>query len=252
MTGVNLDVEATREQRYPKFDPGTPSTIRLGAICCSRRWAGVLRIEAGNRYVDANSNKANVPCVSAVDLVNESDSAARLRGAVNDLVSTGVNCVLVLCDGYANRSRSERLFIVEDHVNWTGDNPLIGIRDSEHGVPFLDMSAPYDHSIQTVLHRAAIKAGVAVTKGVAIDAPPERLYAMSDPVTVAHGMVTSLAHPVIAARHAGLTVGAVAWLQVEPDSTVGTETAAKGLEFKDLSDFWKSAVELLAADSGVL
>jgi inosine/guanosine/xanthosine phosphorylase family protein len=58
------------------------------------------------------------------------------------------------------------LMIVEDHINFSGRNPLIGPNDDSIGPRFPDMSHAYDPALRTKLEAAAARAGVAVAKGV--------------------------------------------------------------------------------------
>ena len=58
------------------------------------------------------------------------------------------------------------LMIVSDHINMSGQNPLIGPNDSKIGPRFPDMSRAYDPQLRAQLRAAAQRAGVAVTEGV--------------------------------------------------------------------------------------
>jgi inosine/guanosine/xanthosine phosphorylase family protein len=58
------------------------------------------------------------------------------------------------------------LMIIEDHINFSGQNPLIGPNDPKIGPRFFDMSRAYDPELRGLLKKAAVDAGVAVTSGV--------------------------------------------------------------------------------------
>ncbi|HXC54171.1 MAG TPA: purine-nucleoside phosphorylase [Rhizomicrobium sp.] len=58
------------------------------------------------------------------------------------------------------------LMIVEDHINFSGQNPLIGVNDERFGPRFFDMSQAYDSNLRRRLEDAARATGVAVSKGV--------------------------------------------------------------------------------------
>ena len=58
------------------------------------------------------------------------------------------------------------LMIVSDHINMSGQNPLIGPNDPKIGPRFPDMSRAYDSQLRSQLRAAAQRAGVAVTEGV--------------------------------------------------------------------------------------
>ncbi len=58
------------------------------------------------------------------------------------------------------------LMIVEDHINLSGTNPLIGPNDDDIGPRFPDMTAAYDPQLRALLAAAAREAGVEVKSGV--------------------------------------------------------------------------------------
>jgi inosine/guanosine/xanthosine phosphorylase family protein len=60
------------------------------------------------------------------------------------------------------------LMIIEDHINFSGQNPLIGPNDERIGPRFFDMTNAYDADLRARLKSAADKAGVAVKSGVYI------------------------------------------------------------------------------------
>lgn len=58
------------------------------------------------------------------------------------------------------------LMMITDHINLTGDNPLMGPNDNELGVRFVDMSDVYNKEYQALIEQAAEKQGVALQSGV--------------------------------------------------------------------------------------
>jgi inosine/guanosine/xanthosine phosphorylase family protein len=58
------------------------------------------------------------------------------------------------------------LMIIEDHINASGFNPLVGPNDDGIGPRFPDMTDAYDPALRAKLESAAQTAGVAVKKGV--------------------------------------------------------------------------------------
>lgn len=58
------------------------------------------------------------------------------------------------------------LMLITDHINNTGQNPLIGKNISEHGVRFPDMSTAYDRNLQKIAKQAAEKMDLKLKEGV--------------------------------------------------------------------------------------
>jgi inosine/guanosine/xanthosine phosphorylase family protein len=58
------------------------------------------------------------------------------------------------------------LMLVEDHINFSGQNPLVGPNDESFGPRFPDMSHAYDSGLRAQFAAAAAKAGVTLERGV--------------------------------------------------------------------------------------
>lgn len=58
------------------------------------------------------------------------------------------------------------IMIIKDHINLTGKNPLTGPNDDTLGLRFPDMTEVYDKKLADLAEKAALKAGVSITKGV--------------------------------------------------------------------------------------
>lgn len=122
------------------------------------------------------------------------------------------------------------LMLISDHLNMTGDNPLIGINHPELGVRFPDMSEAYSRAYRALAKRIA--AQLAEERGQAIRLQ-EGVYAgISGPNYLPPAELTMLARlggdaigmstvgEVIAARHAGLRVLGISCIT---DMAIGEE-----------------------------
>jgi purine-nucleoside phosphorylase len=60
------------------------------------------------------------------------------------------------------------LMIIDDHINFLGTNPLVGINDDRFGPRFPDMSEVYSARLRTIADAAAKAKGVPVSHGIYI------------------------------------------------------------------------------------
>jgi purine-nucleoside phosphorylase len=143
--------------------------------------------------------------------------AEEVAFGVRVLCGLGVKALLVTnaAGGINAAYGAGDLVRITDHLNLTGQNPLIGPNDERLGPRFPDMSAPYDPRLGALLDEAARTAGVPLRQGVyagvlgpSYETPAEirMLRALGADLV---GMST--VHEVIAARHqrvpvAGLSV----------------------------------------------
>ena len=80
----------------------------------------------------------------------------------------GVNTLLVsnACGGLNTNYRSGDIMLIKDHINFLGDNPLIGPNDDELGPRFPDMSEPYTERLLELAETVALEKGIKMHKGV--------------------------------------------------------------------------------------
>jgi purine-nucleoside phosphorylase len=102
------------------------------------------------------------------------------------------------------------LMVIEDHINFMGDNPMIGPNEETLGLRFFDMTEAYDPDLRTIAEKACWSAGVPVRKGVYIafhgpsyETPAEIKMARA---LGADAVGMSTVPEVIAARHLGMRV----------------------------------------------
>lgn len=102
------------------------------------------------------------------------------------------------------------LMLITDHINLTGENPLVGPNEEALGIRFPDMSGVYDLSLRHLAAEVAasrdlpLKEGVyAGLKGPSLETPAEiRFLGVIGAQAVGMSTVTE----VIAAKHAGMDV----------------------------------------------
>jgi purine-nucleoside phosphorylase len=57
------------------------------------------------------------------------------------------------------------IVVIDDHINLTGLNPLIGVSDERFGIRFPDMSMPYDEKLKDLVYTAANEEGLTLKSG---------------------------------------------------------------------------------------
>ena len=62
--------------------------------------------------------------------------------------------------------RKGDLVVIEDHINLTGVNPLVGPNDERLGTRFPDLIEPYDQGLQKLALQAALEANIVAYRGV--------------------------------------------------------------------------------------
>jgi purine-nucleoside phosphorylase len=144
----------------------------------------------------------------------------------------GVKAVVMTnaCGGMNRSFEAGDLMVISDHLNMTGDNPLIGPNHSELGVRFPDMSEAYNREYRSLALKLAEEirgeAGepLRLQQGVyaGITGPtymtPSELTMLARVGADAIGMST--VGEVIAARHAGLKVLGISCIT---DMAIGEE-----------------------------
>jgi len=116
------------------------------------------------------------------------------------------------------------LVLLDDHINFMGDSPLIGPNLDELGPRFPDMSAPYDADLHHTAVAVAIEERIPLRRGVYVAVPGPQLETRAEyRILRAMGadvVGMSTVPEVIAARHMDMRVLAIAVItdQCLPDA----------------------------------
>ncbi len=138
--------------------------------------------------------------------------AARLAVPVRTLRLMGVERLIIT--NAAGSLRKEcgpgSLMVITDHINLSGQNPLVGPNDERFGERFFDMSEAYDAELRTRLAAAAEAEGILLEKGVYVQVTgpnfetPAEIRMLARMGADAVGMST--VPECLVARHAGMRV----------------------------------------------
>jgi purine-nucleoside phosphorylase len=114
-----------------------------------------------------------------------------------------------------------------DHINLTGQNPLIGPHDDRLGLRFPDMSDAYEGSVQAICQSCFDNAGIPLQRGIyvgitgpSLETSAERRF-MRQLGGDAVGMSTVM--EVIAAKQAGFEVAGLSAITNKADGGVGQQ-----------------------------
>lgn len=133
------------------------------------------------------------------------------------------------------------LMIITDHINFMGDNPLIGKNYEEFGPRFPDMSNAYDKELVDLTEKCAQKLDIKVQKGVyaAVSGPTYETPAELRMLTIIGGDAVGMSTvpEVIVAKHMGMKVAGISCItdmalpdNLEPlDHEKVVETANKAM-----------------------
>jgi purine-nucleoside phosphorylase len=146
----------------------------------------------------------------------EGHAASDIALPVRVLADLGVHTLLVTnaAGGLNPTFSAGDLMVIEDHINFTGANPLVGENDPELGPRFPDMSAAYDPALRDLARAASREEGIPLRSGVYVGVlgpsyeTPAEVDMLSRWGADAVGMSTVT--EVIAARHRGLRVLGIA------------------------------------------
>lgn len=173
------------------------------------------------------------------------ESPVRRAAGLREMFTAGVTTVLLVDRAIPVRpdwAISGALFaLVADHINLTGDNPLVGANADEWGPRFPDLTDAWDPRLRSLLREGAVRSGFELREGVlagvsdmARTSAELAMFRMVGADMAGDGFV----HEAIVARHAGRRVAGLAVL------ATGTELPGESAASRELV---REAISVLAA-----
>ncbi len=115
--------------------------------------------------------------------------------------------------------------IILDHVNLSGDNPLIGENDGSFGVRFPDMLNLYDSELVQRIKRASLKTEACLNKGLLLVPLKVEQRTKLEEEVVDKGNITAISKDIyagaITAKHAGCKSAGVVFFREDLDINIG-------------------------------
>lgn len=152
LSGLAERIEESTRISYediPHFPKATvdhhPGELVLGALACKPAVALSGRF---HYYEGYSLNQVTFPIRVAKALGIEVLVVSNAAGGMNPQFSAG------------------NLMVITDHVNFIGDNPLIGPNDDALGPRFPDMSEPYARDLIELAESVALAKGIKLQRGV--------------------------------------------------------------------------------------
>ncbi|QUH26589.1 purine-nucleoside phosphorylase [Serpentinicella alkaliphila] len=131
---------------------------------------------------------------------------------VRVMKALGIEHIIITnaCGGLNSKLYPGALMIINDHINFTGDNPLIGRNYEEFGPRFPDMSTAYNKDLIKLAHKVGKEIGVETFEGVYISiSGPNYLSKAELSMMINFGADTvgmSTVPEVIVANHMGMKI----------------------------------------------
>lgn len=144
--------------------------------------------------------------------VYEGYSLRQVTFPVRVAKALGIRVLIVsnAAGGLNPQFKSGDLMIITDHINFMGDNPLLGPNDEELGPRFPDMIEPYTQSLIELAETCALERGIKVQRGVYLACTGPMLETRAEyrfmRTIGADAVGMSTVPEVIVAVHAGLKV----------------------------------------------
>ena len=188
---------------------GGPITMPYGDL---PHWPASRVIGHAGKLVVGRSGGKTIAALAGRCHLYEGHDSGRVAFAVRALGVLGVKTlVLTNAAGGVNTGFAQgALMVIDDHINLTGHNPLVGENEDRFGLRFPDMTEVYSSRLRTVADRAAAAAGVTLPHGIyaalmgpSYETPAEIRYLRT---IGADAVGMSTVPEAIVARHMGIDV----------------------------------------------
>ncbi|GGH79246.1 purine-nucleoside phosphorylase [Pullulanibacillus pueri] len=142
----------------------------------------------------------------------EGYSLEQVTFPVRVLKAIGIKTLIVTnAAGGVNESyKPGELMLIQDHINWMGQNPLIGPNDATLGARFPDMSEVYDAKLRKIARETAASLDIKLNEGVycAVTGPSYETPAEVRMIRTLGGDAVGMSTvpEAIIARHGGMKV----------------------------------------------
>ena len=221
---AEIAIEASIDySRIPGF-PASDGATRDGQLLC-----GTL----GRKIVVVMRGRAHHSDGSSLQHVTFPVRVLRALGARSLLLTSVGQSVNPLWE-------NGDLMLIADHINFLGDNPLIGRHDGRLGARFPDMSAPYDEHLRALARDVASEERMLLREGIFAEVSDAGLATRAEQRMLraigADVLGVGAVPEVIVATHAQMRVLAL--------STIGARTPSSSFEWGE-----KATIRLPPSDA---
>jgi len=184
-------------------------SLPYGDLPC---WPSSTVAGHAGRLVVGASDGCRIAALAGRSHLYEGHDSRTVTFAVRVLGVLGVKTlILTNAAGGVNTGFSQgALMLIDDHINLTGQNPLVGANDDRLGPRFPDMSSVYSPRLRAIAAEAGTACGVGLAHGVyaallgpSYETPAEIRYLRT---IGADAVGMSTVPEAIAARHMGIEV----------------------------------------------
>ena len=187
------NLKAVSYSEIPNFPVSTAPGHHGRLLCGEINGKRVLAMQGRFHYYEGYSMKeVTIPIRVMQVLGIKTFILTNAAGGINPLFNTG------------------DIMLIVDHINLTGDNPLIGPNIDEWGPRFPDMSRVYDRNLMALAKEAALRESVRLQEGVyvglagpSLETPAEIRFLKT---IGADAVGLSTVAEIIAAAHAGMAI----------------------------------------------